>query len=63
MGRYKRKIKRESVKESPVGDESTLLRESAEQILHHEKLTGISRAMFDEKLHREAKNVKSKQKD
>ncbi len=59
-GKYKRKIKKEPVehKESPDGDENSLLRESAKQIKRHEELTGINRAMWDELLKERVKNAK-----
>jgi len=47
-GKYQRKSKSSAkTKESPVGDENSLFRESAEQIARHEELTGINRAMWD----------------
>jgi len=42
-----------AIKASTSG-ESTLLRESAEQIAHFEKITGKDRAKWDEELHAKA---------
>lgn len=56
--KYQRKIKRESTK-ADTSVENSLLRESAQQVLRHEELTGINRAKWDELLHRRVKNGKT----